>query len=205
MDADFSVRAGRVEDAAAINDIYKEAKMILLDDDIEAGSAAEEAFWAGWVDKWRWRLAQPSQVFVVAVVHGNVVGVVRGGVNKRENGEVISLLTLREKEAACAGDDVPLYTGPDDEEACLGAVCRTFDAEINGMFVRPQFQRRGIGKALMAAALAKIDGDCTVWTWTGNADGIAFYDAIGATPVGYRKRNSAIVRYLLPKAITTAP
>ena len=201
--AAYTLRRGVVSDAAAVLDIYRQEKMIMLDDDIEAGTDAEVEFWKFWEGKWAWRLEQESQIFIVAVVENEVVAVGRGGVNINEKGDNVSLLEIREKEASVSfelgkttADDIPAYTGKDDEELSLGPVCRTFDAEINGMFVRPAFQRQGIGKALYWAMLeAMPDKDVTVWTWIGNTGALQFYLAQGCLPVGCRKRSSAIVRF----------
>eukprot|EP01048_Picozoa_sp_COSAG05_P010394 COSAG05_NODE_911_length_6636_cov_56.263577_2_plen_287_part_00 len=210
---DVQYREAQPADAEAINLIYKEAGMVELSTGIKPGSREEEAFWSDWANKWRRRLEMSEQRFIVAVavpqeaVHPEVVGVARGGIVRKEDGsgKLVSLLELRAKEAACAEacttEDVVAYglEGMGSEEQCLGPVCQTFDVELNGLFVRPAYQRQGLGgeltRRMMSMLTLQGHRTMTVWAYLDNADALRFYERLGGQRVGCRRRRAAIVRF----------
>ncbi len=71
-------------------------------------------------------------------------------------------------------------------EAALGAA-----GEITGLYLLAAAQRRGLGRALMAAAARRLlaggIGDAALWVVVGNARAIAFYRALGAVEVVRRR------------------
>jgi GNAT superfamily N-acetyltransferase len=60
--------------------------------------------------------------------------------------------------------------------------------EVRTLFVAAGRWRRGVGRALMAAALDEFGrrgyGEATVWSFEANARANAFYEAHGFTPDG---------------------
>jgi len=70
-------------------------------------------------------------------------------------------------------------------------------AELEALFVRPEFTRNGIGSLLIEdmTAQARLLGVQTV-TIQGDPNAEDFYLAIGAVPGGYRKSESIPGRYL---------
>ena len=100
-------RDASVADALGVLNVYRDASMISLDEGITIDSQEERDFWQDWVHKWEWRIAQPSQHFVVAVDDAlapsdSIVGVGRGGVLfHQETNANQSLLDLRQKEIDC--------------------------------------------------------------------------------------------------------
>ena len=61
-------------------------------------------------------------------------------------------------------------------------------AELRNMFVAPASWRRGVGRALVDAALAELRGrgysEVTLWSFAANDRANAFYEAIGFTRDG---------------------
>jgi GNAT superfamily N-acetyltransferase len=79
--------------------------------------------------------------------------------------------------------------------------------EVRTFFVAPGSWRRGVGRALMAAALDDLRErgytEATVWSFAGNARANAFYEAHGFTRDGTERfeeiwANIAEVRYRRP-------
>jgi GNAT superfamily N-acetyltransferase len=62
------------------------------------------------------------------------------------------------------------------------------DCEVAALYVEPDRWRRGIGRALMRAALDKATGDgyesVTLWVFEQNTPGRGFYEAFGFKPDG---------------------
>jgi predicted N-acetyltransferase YhbS len=76
------------------------------------------------------------------------------------------------------------------------------DAEIEDLFVEPTQWRRGIGRELMFAA----EREAAAWGATrlrvvGNPNALAFYEALGFTPVGEQKTELGPVAPVLAKII----
>jgi GNAT superfamily N-acetyltransferase len=73
-------------------------------------------------------------------------------------------------------------------EAALGAA-----GEITGLYLLAAVQRRGLGRALMAAAARRLldggIGDAALWVIVGNEPAMAFYRALGAE-AGLRRRET---------------
>ena len=60
--------------------------------------------------------------------------------------------------------------------------------DLHGLYLHPDYYRKGIGTQAMAFALDLARGRgkiaMTVWVFAGNANAIAFYEAAGFTPDG---------------------
>jgi ribosomal protein S18 acetylase RimI-like enzyme len=67
--------------------------------------------------------------------------------------------------------------------------------EVWTFFVAPGQWRRGVGRALMAAALADLAArgyaEATVWSFAANERANAFYEAHGFRPDGAKRREEA--------------
>jgi len=209
-------------DAIGVLGVYREAEMIILDEDIALGTQEEAVFWQEWVQRWAWRLAEPTQHFFVAIDEetNEIVGVARGGILYHQTtGACQSNLDLRQKEVDCvnatSADEVVQYGLVEEGEDELGPIVNKFNAEVNGLFVKKAYQNMGIGSKLLSMlmqSLASPDpssgmtkvafgsnrGSIAVWTWIDNVDAIRFYERNGWTRVGCRKREKAIVRFSSP-------
>jgi ribosomal protein S18 acetylase RimI-like enzyme len=56
-------------------------------------------------------------------------------------------------------------------------------AELNALYVRPAGQRRGVGSALLGAAMAASPGERWLWTFQRNAGARRFYERHGFVAV----------------------
>ena len=67
--------------------------------------------------------------------------------------------------------------------------------EIRTFFVSPASWRRGVGRALMQAALDDLRRRgyerCTVWSFAGNRQANSSYEALGFTPDGAERTEAA--------------
>ena len=67
--------------------------------------------------------------------------------------------------------------------------------EIRTFFVSPAAWRRGVGRALMQAALDDLRRRgyerCTVWSFAANRQANSFYEALGFTPDGAERTEAA--------------
>jgi GNAT superfamily N-acetyltransferase len=67
--------------------------------------------------------------------------------------------------------------------------------EIRTFFVSPGSWRRGVGRALMQAALEDLRRRgyerCTVWSFAANRQANSFYEALGFTPDGGERTEAA--------------
>jgi GNAT superfamily N-acetyltransferase len=67
--------------------------------------------------------------------------------------------------------------------------------EVQTLFVAARRWRTGVGRALMAAALADLTArgytEATVWSFAGNDGANAFYEAHGFRPDGAERREEA--------------
>jgi GNAT superfamily N-acetyltransferase len=72
---------------------------------------------------------------------------------------------------------------------------RAETGEIRSMFVAPRSWRRGVGRALLAAALddlrARGYSEVSVWSFAGNERANAFYEAAGFTLDGAERSEDA--------------
>ncbi|MBN2171227.1 MAG: GNAT family N-acetyltransferase [Candidatus Krumholzibacteriota bacterium] len=100
----------------------------------------------------------------------------------------------------------------EDDDGAVGFVrlgaCRDEDAgpetgEIFGIYIAPRAWRRGHGRRLCAAALARLRAAgftaITLWVLRGNAQAIAFYEAMGFAADGVEKERRTRGGVVLPQ------
>lgn len=108
---------------------------------------------------------------------GPVVTMTGAHVRRRLLGPApLSILRVAEAEGMIAG----FVTGNivfDSTRAAGGCI-------VVGLYVRPAFRRRGIGRALMAALAAETRAAGAVCLWWGDDEAAAFYTALGADSEG---------------------
>jgi ribosomal protein S18 acetylase RimI-like enzyme len=106
--------------------------------------------------------------------------------------EFLDAFTLEERtakwRARIAGDDLTLVV--DD----VGGYCRRRTrpggtGEIESLYVHPAQQRRGLGGALLSAALEdlRVCDAVTLWVFEANRGARAFYARFGFAPDGTRQ------------------
>ena len=94
---------------------------------------------------------------------------------------------VAEEDGELIGFTVCGASRDDDSDAATG--------EIQTFFVSPASWRRGVGRALMGAALAELRRrgymGCTVWSFAANDQANAFYEAVGFARDGAERTEEA--------------
>lgn len=65
------------------------------------------------------------------------------------------------------------------EDGDVVGVLATSPGWVDQLYVHPEHQGRGVGRALLEAAKATSEGDLQLWTFTRNARARAFYERAG--------------------------
>lgn len=97
---------------------------------------------------------------------------------------------------AIIGDEVVAFCGYGMWRTAKGEEKHTDEGEIVGLYVSDQFQRNGIGKALLqqAESALKQEGCSTVslWVLEGNTKAMVFYKAMGFRDAAVKKQSGVI-------------
>lgn len=98
----------------------------------------------------------------------------------------------------------------DEEVAGFAALrCDGDDAELEGLWVNPAWMQRGVGRALLAAAIeAAADAGAAIMVIVADPNAVGFYEGAGARHIGWNESRPAgrqLPRMILSLAETPAP
>jgi len=155
MEPQILIRRATTHDVPSINNIWEEcipSKVPPTEEDVTT-----------WLGIWNWRLEQPSQIFLVACETQNpniVLGFIRGGVNWRQDGTLVSKLTFTFEENQYS-----------------------YDRELISFFITEKAQRKGVGSLLFQGLLSELRKEgaksLVVWTGEGLPKAVQFYQKTG--------------------------